>query len=182
MGVRSDAELVAAAGAGDEAAWALLWQRHHRWIRSYATDLLGDSFAAEDVASEVLTSAVAGAGERPPPDNLGAYLRVATRNRVVDVVRGRQRDARLARSLRALAPESYDDPPPRDDAIAAPAIGRALAALSERQRRVLVRIGIEEAPVAEVAAELGLTPNAVHQLVFRARRRLREELAVQTGP
>ncbi len=180
MATDSDGELVAAVEDGDDDAWAVLWRRHYRGVRAHAAELLGDAHAGEDVASEVLIRTMSRIREHRPPENLAAYLRTAARNRAIDVVRGRRRDARLVEVLGTTQPTAYDDvPSERPDPENSAVLRRALGELSERQRLVLVRIGIEEASVPEVADELGLTPNAVHQLVFRARRRLREELARQ---
>ncbi len=48
--------------------------------------------------------------------------------------------------------------------------------LTERQRHALVRVHFNNVPMAQVAQELGSTPNNVYKLIHDARRKLRDGL------
>jgi len=56
------------------------------------------------------------------------------------------------------------------------ALHRAIARLPERERRVLCRYHLQEAPLKVVAAELGVTQSRICQLARQGILRLREEL------
>jgi DNA-directed RNA polymerase specialized sigma24 family protein len=56
------------------------------------------------------------------------------------------------------------------------AIMACLAHMTEDYRRVLQRLHLDQAEVAEVAAEMGRTPDAVRRLAGRALEALRTEL------
>jgi RNA polymerase sigma-70 factor (ECF subfamily) len=56
------------------------------------------------------------------------------------------------------------------------AVGEALAALPERQRRALLLREWRKLSYAEIADELGVPPAAVGPLLYRARRTLAERL------
>jgi RNA polymerase sigma-70 factor (ECF subfamily) len=56
------------------------------------------------------------------------------------------------------------------------ALGEALAALPERQRRALLLREWRELSYVEIAQELGVPPAAVGPLLYRARRTLAKRL------
>ena len=61
-------------------------------------------------------------------------------------------------------------------------LARAFRALSEEHRAVLVRSQIDGASAAEIAIELGRSPEAVRKLVARALARLSAELEPPSDP
>ena len=54
--------------------------------------------------------------------------------------------------------------------------------MSETSKNVFLRLVEEDAPVAELAAEYGLTPNAIYQLKRRAVAKIREAWLAAAGP
>jgi RNA polymerase sigma-70 factor (ECF subfamily) len=65
-----------------------------------------------------------------------------------------------------------------------PALDRAIAALDEHYRRVVVLVDIEEFSYAEVAETIGVPVGTVRSRLYRARRALQEVLltyAVDAG-
>jgi RNA polymerase sigma factor (sigma-70 family) len=85
----------------------------------------------------------------------------------------------IADAYRRRPPEDFIDyEPGRDDDDLARVLERAeatdlLAALPEREREVLEAIYLRDEPRDAVAARLGVTPNNLYQIHFRAIRRLR---------
>ncbi|WP_432949599.1 RNA polymerase sigma factor [Kribbella sp. CA-253562] len=75
-----DAELVAAAQAGDIAALGQLLTRHRPRMTAVAIQLLGYGPDAEDAVQEALTVALARIGDVRDPDAVGAWLRMVVRN------------------------------------------------------------------------------------------------------
>jgi RNA polymerase sigma-70 factor, ECF subfamily len=62
------------------------------------------------------------------------------------------------------------------------ALGEAIGALSERQRRVFVSIALNEVQIDVVALELGTNRNAIYKTLFDARQRLRALMAAAGHP
>jgi RNA polymerase sigma factor (sigma-70 family) len=161
-------------GAGPAAhPWA-----HQADLTAYARRILGDqSDVAEDVVQEAYLRLLALAAADQPPSSARPWLFRVVRNLAIDERRGAAR-----RALPVAEPGDWsghgDDPADlaerRQDA---EAVLAGLAALPPRERRALE---LEQAGMGatEIAAELGTSTNAVHQALFRARRRLRSARAV----
>src|SRR6266508_4854906 len=74
MSLRTDGELVAAALAGERAAFGELIDRHRPRAVGLARRLLGDPLEAEDVVQEALLQAYLGLEELRAPERFGAWL------------------------------------------------------------------------------------------------------------
>lgn len=159
-----DAALIDITRTGDADAYAELFRRHYDAARAVALALTHNAADADDLTSEafarVLRAARSGGG---PALAFRPYLVAVVRNVFVDRARG-------ARELpREELPECLDgdgdsEPDPFD----------ALAKLPERWRRVLWHTAVEGRTTAEVAPLLGMAPNAVAALAYRAREGLRQ--------
>jgi RNA polymerase sigma factor (sigma-70 family) len=170
---QSDAVLISRVRDGDAAAYGLLYERHAAAARGLARHLVGNEAAAEDVVSETFAKVLSvlrrGGG---PQESFRPYLLTSVRRAVYDHYRGERR----------LAPtdqiESYDPGEPFvDPALAdleANMIARAFRSLPERWQTVLWHTEIERQKPAQVAPLLGLTPNGVAALGYRAREGLRQ--------
>jgi RNA polymerase sigma factor (sigma-70 family) len=168
----TDTELLAAVRAGDTAAYGVLYERHRSAARALAYGLVTDHADADDLVAETFAKVFATlrAG-RGPLVALRAYLYTTLRH--VCYHRAR-RDRRLEFTDDLTR---YDEGEPFLD----PALDRmertfaaqAFQALPDRWRDVLWRTEVEGASPAEVAPQLGLTPNAVAVLAHRAREGLR---------
>jgi RNA polymerase sigma-70 factor (ECF subfamily) len=156
-------------------------------LTRFAIGLLGGRDAADDVVQDVLWRVWEGRAEWRPTVSLSAYLYAAVRNRALnalerDRVRARHGDA--TRDAAAHDPALYAAPSPAEltEAAAEAAdriaqMRRAFAALTERQRTA-VRLRYEDGlSFADVAAALGVSVSAAEQLVARAIRVLRSEIA-----
>ncbi|HJZ60596.1 MAG TPA: RNA polymerase sigma factor [Miltoncostaeaceae bacterium] len=151
---------------------------HQADLTAYARRILGDQAdLAEDVVQEAYLRLLALAAADQPPASARPWLFRVVRNLAIDERRGAAR-----RALPVAEPADWgahgDDPAElaerRQDA---EAVLAGLAALPPKERRALE---LEQAGVgaSEIAAELGTSTNAVHQALFRARRRLRSARAV----
>ncbi|GGR17171.1 sigma-70 family RNA polymerase sigma factor [Agromyces mediolanus] len=185
--VLSDEDLLAALRDGDDAAYEALWVRHvdaarraaRRIAPLHADDLVSEAFLA--IYDQVR---VRGGG---PVSSFRAYLFTIMRN---TAARWHRTDAQFVATpdvddtveesgLRSLERE-YDGA----------LLLSAFRSLPNRWQRVLWLTEIENARRAEVAAELGIRPNALSALHGRARQGLRvqwlhhqipEELRDDTG-
>lgn len=147
-------------------------QRHARWIRRLAGDLLRDEGAAEDLVQEVWLAALT----HPPADGrLRPWLRHVARNFARMRHRGNARRAEREREARLpAAPEQPDAYVLRLEA--EQRLSRELAALDEPFRSVLMLRYYEDLEPAEIAARLGLPGGTVRWRVMRALALLRERL------
>jgi RNA polymerase sigma-70 factor (ECF subfamily) len=107
-----------------------LWRRHADSLLLYATTLLGDRAAAEDVLQNVFVRLLS-TESRPPVESEGAYLFRAVRNESLNAMRSRRT---AARAVERLFRDTYDDP--RDTL--------ELADLGRRVSRILQEIPEEE--------------------------------------
>src|SRR4249920_536924 len=171
---RSDAELITAVRVGDIDAYEELYRRHVDAAMSVGRYLTGSKADAEDVVSEafarVLSALQRGAG---PEMAFRPYLLTSVRNAFYDRTRKDKRldvtddvPEDLGRVLAAAA--ASDDDVERQMAAA------AFASLPERWQLVLWHTEVEGRSPAEVGPLLGLAPNAVAALAYRAREGLRQ--------
>ena len=169
---KSDVELIAAVRDGDSDAYGVLYERHLYAAKRASTCLAHSSAEREDLVADafarVLRALREGGG---PREEFRAYLLVTMRNAAISSSRG------AAVSLYADVPETYlprqggDPMANRWDAMTAAA---AFASLPERWRTVLWHTEVEEETPAEIAPLLGMRPNGVAALAYRAREGLRQ--------
>ena len=169
----SDAELIAAVRAGDRAAFAQLYERHEGAARRMARQLSASPHDVDDLVAEAFARVfdMLSAG-RGPDSAFRAYLLTAVRNGMYERAR-RDRRLELSEDMgRHDRGEPWVDPAEAElnSALAA----RAFASLPERWRTVLWYSEVEQESTAEVGSRLGLRPNAVAALAYRAREGLRQ--------
>ena len=169
----SDAELITRVRAGDRSAFGDLYSRHAAAAASLARQFSRSGAEADDLVSEafarVLDGMLAGKG---PDTAFRAYLFTTLRNTAYDRTR---KDKRLQFTDDI---ESHDVAVEGDDPVMADLeaglVGKAFASLPERWQTVLWHTQVEGQSAAEVGVLLGMAPNAVTSLAFRAREGLRE--------
>jgi RNA polymerase sigma factor (sigma-70 family) len=171
----SDSELVDLARQGDRRAFGTLYLRHHDAAWRVACAASGNRADAEDAVAEGFTKVFA-ALPRIVDRELAfrPYLLACVRNAAVDLHR---RDRRI--DLRDEMPEEHGAP---EDEAEAPLfadlernlVGEALKSLPERWRTVLWLTEVEGMTPTEVSSVIGIKPNAVAALSYRAREGLRE--------
>jgi RNA polymerase sigma factor (sigma-70 family) len=177
---RSDADLLAAVRAGDDAAYAELWTRHQAAARRMAAQV-AESGDVDDLVSEsyyrVLRVVKAGSG---PPDAFRPYLFSTMRRFAIDTARSYQR--RVTLTDRAADLEAEPAPSAADVAAVNAeqhAAWRAWASLPEASRAVLWHVVVERQTPAEIAPILGTSPNGVTLRARRAKERLRQAFLQQ---
>lgn len=167
----SDAELIAAARAGSASAYSKLWERHAPAATAYARSFARIA-AADDLVSEafarILETLRAGKG---PTESFRPYLMTVVRNTAMNLRRAREQEYDTddfsffegGRSGEDLALEGAER------SIAA----RAFQSLPTRWQQALWYSEVEELSRTKIAELLGIKPNAVSALTFRAREALR---------
>jgi RNA polymerase sigma factor (sigma-70 family) len=169
----SDAELLTSVRAGDSSAYSTLFERHVGSARALGIQLTGHRSDADDLVSEaftrILRAVTSGGG---PTVALRPYLLTTLRRVHYD----RSRAAKRVQTVDDLTP--FDPGVPFVDSALAglerTLVARAFSQLPERWQMVLWHTEVEEASPAEIAPLLGLTPNSVSALAYRAREGLRQ--------
>ncbi len=162
---------------GATQSWA-----HHSDLVMYARRVLGDrSDTAEDVVQEAYLRLLGLAASDEAPTSARPWLFRVVRNLAIDERRSAARRADPVADTAILGTAALDDTAglveQREEIAGA---FRDIAALPPRERKALE---MDQAGIGAhaIAAELGTTPNAVHQALFRARKRLRNGRAVAWG-
>lgn len=175
----SDAELIEAVRKGTVSAYGSLYERHVASAYNLARQLSRSPAEADDLVSEafakVLDTLRAGRG---PDSAFRAYLLTALRHTAYDKTR-RERKVELSDDVAKVSGVSAEAVSEQFSDTAVAGLERSLAAqafarLPERWQAVLWHTEIEGQSPAEVAPILGLTPNGVSALAYRAREGLRQ--------
>ncbi|MEU8416949.1 sigma-70 family RNA polymerase sigma factor [Amycolatopsis japonica] len=174
--VRSDAELIKAVRAGRIEDYGQLYERHSGAASNLARQLARSDSEAEDLVSDAFAKVLDTLRQGKGPDAaFRAYLLTALRHTAYDNTR-RNRRVTPTDDMESVAVDTLAVP--LADATVAglerTLAARAFARLPERWQDVLWHIEIEGQTPAEVAPLLGLTPNGVSAMAYRAREGLRQ--------
>lgn len=182
----SDADLAARVCRGDEAAFALVYDRYGPPCYGLARRVLADDGLAQDVVQEVFV------GFWRQPDRydgsrgkLASWLLAITHHRAVDVVRREQAHRRRRVSLDALAdlPAADDVPHEVVTTMRSDRARSALAALPDAQREVLALAYYGGLTQREIASRLDIPIGTVKSRTLTALLRLRDTLGASgDGP
>ena len=170
----SDAELIRRFQGGDERAFRALYARHTPRLKMTIRRLLGfRRQESEDVVQDTWLAACRGLGGYRGDAPFGAWLAS---------IGARTTYAALTR-LTSREHEHVDEDFVPDIEPAAPAIDleRALAALPDTQRMVVVLHDVEGFTHQEIGDQLGMAAGTSKATLFRARRALRAALSGEGG-
>jgi RNA polymerase sigma-70 factor, ECF subfamily len=188
----TEAELIAAAQAGRQDAFAEIVERHSGTIYNLGLRLMSNPQEAEEVLQETFISAFQALDRFEGRSQLGTWLYRIAYNAALMRLRRRQ-----------LPTESLDEPAVTEDGDVLPrqfvdwsalpdeqllgkerqdVLNTALAALPDTLRSVFVLRDIEGLSTAETAEALGLTEANVKVRLHRARLALREKLSGYFAP
>ena len=176
----ADEELWRLSLEGDREAFGRIVARYQALICSLAYSRCGSLQESEDLAQEVFVSAWKRLKELREPGKLRHWLCGIARNRIADVVRREVRRGGRAARLEVVEAPASTASDPAEAAVTREEetlLWRALGGMPEIYREPLVLFYREQQSVAEVAAKLELTEEAVKQRLSRGRAMLREEMA-----
>lgn len=184
---RSDAEIMLAVAAGDEAGYNYLVQRYHRQIIHFLFRMVRNESVAEELAQEVFLRVYRSRESYRAEAKFSTWLyRIAT-NLAVNHARDTKHE-RLAEKLELDAPDQESGTTPevaddelnveqrmlRDERMAA--IKAQVTALPERQRMAVLMHKYQEMDYRQIGEVLKLSESATKSLLFRAYQTLRERL------
>ncbi len=167
-----DAELISRVREGDLEAYGDLYARHVDAARRLARQLVRGP-DSDDLVSDAFAKVMAVLQRGGGPDvAFRAYLLTAVRRLHVDRIRA------TSRLTTTDDLEAFDPGVPFQDTAVAQfengAAARAFASLPERWQLVLWHLEVEGQKPAEIAVLLGMSPNSVSALAYRAREGLRQ--------
>lgn len=170
-----DAQLVALARAGEEAAVDELFGRVWPLVWHWAFGVTGDRMLADHVAQDAVLRAFRSLDRFDPARPFRPWLKRITVNLAIDELRRERRQERARMwmtELRNVAP--FEDDPELLGSLVA-----AVRELPERQRLVVVLHYWLDTGVEEIGAILGIPIGTVVSRLSRARAVLRERLEVE---
>ncbi|MDQ1397718.1 MAG: hypothetical protein QOG64_2977 [Acidimicrobiaceae bacterium] len=175
-----DADLVERVRSGDGAAFTALYRAHAGAVHSAVRDNVHDADSAADVVQETFARALARLDSLRRPDRFRPWLLSIARHAAVD-------HRRIANRVRPLSDEAAEALPCERDAPdehaelaeLAELLDAGVATLSTRDATALSLVTHLGFGAAEVGTALGVKPGAAKVVVHRARRRLRDAVALQ---
>ncbi len=180
VGTASDELLLLGIRMRDETALAALYDRYSSLVFTLALRMLQDGALAEEVVQDVFVRCWHGLEQYDRArGTLPGWLLGITRNRAIDVLRGRQHQARL-RERTPLIDSGPTEPstPDRGEEVALRAtVVQALAELSPPQREAIELAYYGGLTQSEVAAQLSQPLGTVKTRIRDGLRRLRRVLA-----
>jgi RNA polymerase sigma factor (sigma-70 family) len=161
----TDADLIAAARAGNPAAFGTIVERYQRAVLAIAYSAARDRVLAEDIAQDAFLTAWSRIGELRDPERLPAWLCGITRN----LARARRRTLHREQPGEVDAPADATPFEALDERQLDVALAGAIARVPEAYREPLVLFYGEQRSAKAVGRALGLSEAAVHQRLSRGR-------------
>ncbi|MCE0522346.1 MAG: RNA polymerase sigma factor [Methylacidiphilales bacterium] len=175
-----DEQLVEAALAGDDQAFAELASRHKSWVFGVAARFARDAAELEDICQEVFVQAYFKLRQYRRDSPFEHWVLRITTHKCYDYLRKRRRNP-VAVSVDSLLESGHEPfapapPAPHPDL---ERLHAALAQLSPEQRLVITLLELEEQSVQEIAGLTGWSAANVKVRAFRARAALRKLMGNQ---
>lgn len=145
-------------------------------LRRYARALLGDRAAADDLVQDTLERAWLKLHLYQSGTNLRAWLFTVMHNVHVNRLRSRRDEESLDESLHELVAAQ-----PATDSLLIRDLDRAVLALPDEQREVLLLVVLEDMSYEQTAQTLGIPIGTVMSRLSRAREKLRLILSGQAA-
>jgi RNA polymerase sigma-70 factor, ECF subfamily len=166
----STAELVKAAQAGGQSAFADIVRRYERAAIVTAYSALGDFHAAQDAAQEAFVIAYQKLGTVRNPDSFGPWLLRIVRRRAVRLQRARKVESIDVDCVEPAAVQAPDWMEPYKE------VAKQMARLPEHERIVAVMRYVDGHSVNEIADLTGRPVGTITKQLSRAIERLRNWL------
>jgi RNA polymerase sigma-70 factor, ECF subfamily len=179
-----EAELVAAAKAGDLGAFEQLVKRTYADVYTLAYRLTGNEEDARDVAQEACLRAWRGIKKFRGDSRFSTWMYRITANCASTLLVRRSKGSHEELNADDQVADQRPEADPEAMAEAGYVRDRMTAALAElppRLRAVVVLRDIYDLPHEAIAAELGISQEAAKVRLHRARRKLRERLFPMPG-
>ncbi|HRU05272.1 MAG TPA: sigma-70 family RNA polymerase sigma factor [Candidatus Brocadiia bacterium] len=169
-----DAQIVAQAAQGDEAAFRVLVDKYRRVAYTAAYGFLRDEHLARDISQEAFVRVFRGLKRYDPKRPFVTWLRRIVVNLAIDELRRKRRRSELPLEEH-LADRAEGDPAlPAEAAEQRQAVWEILDQLPLKYRTVMTLREIEGLPTEEVAKVIGRPEVSVRWRLHRARKLFRD--------
>jgi RNA polymerase sigma factor (sigma-70 family) len=169
--VLPDDRLVRRAVAGDERAFAAIFDRYHQRLYRYCTAIVGNPDDAQDAFQNTMVKVMRALPGEQRQIDLKPWLYRIAHNESIELIRRRHETRELDPELTAASSGLAEDAATRERL-------RGLLAdldeLPERQRGALVMRELAGLGFAEIAIALGTSQAVTRQTLYEARRSLRQ--------
>lgn len=169
--------IIARAQAGDQAAFGLIFEIHHRAVYKFIYAMLGEHALAEELTQETFLGAYKNIGSLRNDATLKTWLCAIAKNIVYSFYRSRQKEGKCSgEELETL--NLYDEKNPSPDAgflnkELHQIIKSALARLNEDKRIVFVLKEMQDLSYQEIAEITGHSISKLKTDLFRAKAEMR---------
>src|SRR3954463_8854411 len=161
-----DRKLAARVGAGDDAAFTTLYERHHAALLSFCRHMVGNREDGEDALQQTFLRAHRALVAGQVPDSVRAWLFAIARNRCLTLTAARRSAAVPVEEVEVCFDGLSDEVRSRAELRELVAdLGR----LPGDQRAALVLSELGDLTHVEIASAIGCQPGKVKALVFQAR-------------
>ncbi|HYJ20993.1 MAG TPA: RNA polymerase sigma factor, partial [Solirubrobacterales bacterium] len=167
----SDERLSRRAAAGDERAFAAIFDRYHQRLYRYCVAIVGDPQDAQDALQNTMVKVLRALPGEERRIDLKPWLYRIAHNESIELLRRRRETRELDDELAAPGPGLAEEAASRER------LRRLLADLDElpeRQRGALVMRELAGLEFAEIATALGTSPAVARQTLYEARLGLRQ--------
>ena len=174
--------LVMRAQRGEQDAFRVLVERYQKLVYTLALRMLNVPADAEDAAQEAFLSAWKALPRFRMDAKFSTWLYRLTVNAATDVLRRRRKEPdSLDDAERPVQAADRTDTPEEaaQRAERRTMVRRAIGALSENHRQILLLREVTGLSYEEIGAALELSPGTVRSRLARARKELREELLAE---
>jgi len=170
--------LLERAAGGDESAFHILYLRYRDLIFRFAYRLIGSAAAAEDVTHDCFLSLLKNpANFDRERASFRTYLYAAARNQALKHFHHAGREGSMDElRVEPVSPRQTPVHAVLDNELSAQ-VQQAVASLPPLQREALILFEYEELSLNEIAGIVGADVGTVKGRLFRAREKLRQELA-----
>ena len=177
---RNDLELIRDTRAGQCDAFGVLYARHLAAAQRLAAREADNPSDREDVVAQAFTSILCGLQTGKGPEHTFLPYLLTTVQRIAHRI---NKQARRTRTIEPAQEPAICDPDPFEAPFDDTALPEVFGTLPVRWQQVLIQVDLESNKPAAIAPLLGLSPNAVSALLYRAREGLRSAyLQARTGP
>ncbi len=184
MEKESDVQLIQRILSGDEAAFGVLVEKHQKSVHALAWRKVGDFHDAEEITQDTFLQVYKKLSTLKDPYKFAGWLYVIVNRLCIDWIRKKN-----------LATQSLEDTPVEDIEKASythhvseqsetaisehrrEIVKKLLSKLPESERTVMTLHYLGEMTVKEISRFLGVSASAIHNRLYRARKRLQAEEA-----
>ncbi|HET9157390.1 MAG TPA: sigma-70 family RNA polymerase sigma factor [Myxococcaceae bacterium] len=170
-----DAALMLRVAAGDTAAFAAIYDRHHRSVARFAHRFVQDAGKAEELTQDIFVKLYRHAGRYRATARFKTFLfRVAANHCLNEVRRGEYRVTHVpehdeeGRSVEVPAPDAHAPDRAVEGRELEATVAAALQQLSERERTAFSLCRFEGMSYRDIAEVLSASEAAVKSLIHRA--------------